>query len=86
MTSKELIAATGWQPHSMRGFLSGTIGKKMGLLVRSTKGEGGERTYSIQARAKPASPLLGAAGFNPGGFLRSCCRFCLIRAVKRAIN
>ncbi|MGA7411722.1 MAG: DUF3489 domain-containing protein [Bryobacteraceae bacterium] len=49
VTSKELIAATGWQPHSVRGFLSGTLGKKMGLLVRSTKGESGERTYSIQA-------------------------------------
>ena len=49
VTSKELIVATGWQAHSVRGFLSGTIGKKMGLLVRSTKGESGERTYSIQA-------------------------------------
>jgi len=49
VTSKELIVATGWQPHSVRGFLSGTIGKKMGLIVRSTKGENGERTYSIRA-------------------------------------
>ena len=47
-TSKELMKATGWQPHSVRGFLSGTIGKKMGLTVTSTKGEDGERTYSIK--------------------------------------
>jgi hypothetical protein len=47
-TLKELMKATGWQPHSMRGFLSGTIGKKMGLTVASVKGEDGERTYSIK--------------------------------------
>jgi len=48
-TSKELQKATGWQPHSVRGFLSGTIGKKMGLTVTSTKGEDGERSYSVKA-------------------------------------
>jgi hypothetical protein len=48
-TTKELMKATGWQPHSVRGFLSGTVGKKLGLAVTSTKGEDGERTYSIKA-------------------------------------
>jgi Protein of unknown function (DUF3489) len=48
-TAKELLKATGWQPHSLRGFLSGTVGKKMGLTVTSTKGEDGERRYSIKA-------------------------------------
>ena len=48
-TSKELMKATGWQPHSVRGFLSGTIGKKMGLTVVSLKGEDGERTYSVKS-------------------------------------
>ena len=47
-TLKDLIKATGWQPHSVRGFLSGTIGKKMGLSVVSIKDEGGERTYSVK--------------------------------------
>ena len=47
VTAKELMKATGWQPHSVRGFLSGTIGKKMGLPVTSTEGEDGERRYSI---------------------------------------
>jgi hypothetical protein len=46
-TLKEIIKATGWQPHSVRGFISGTLGKKMGLTVNSTKGEDGERTYNI---------------------------------------
>jgi hypothetical protein len=49
VTSKELMKATGWQPHSVRGFLSGTVGKKMGLAVTSTKGEDGERSYSVKA-------------------------------------
>lgn len=47
-TAKELLKATGWQPHSLRGFLSGTVGKKMGLAVTSTKGVDGERCYSIR--------------------------------------
>ena len=48
-TAKELMKATGWQPHSLRGFVSGTLGKKMGLAVTSTKGEDGERSYSVKA-------------------------------------
>jgi len=47
VTAKELMKATGWQPHSVRGFLSGTVGKKMGLTVESTKTEAGERLYKI---------------------------------------
>jgi hypothetical protein len=47
-TVKELMKATGWQPHSVRGFLSGTVSKKMGLTVASTKGEDGERSYSVK--------------------------------------
>ena len=49
VTAKELLKATGWQPHSLRGFLSGTVGKKMGLTVSSTKGEDGDRSYSVKA-------------------------------------
>jgi len=46
-TLKELMRATGWQPHSVRGFISGTLGKNMGLTVTSLKGEDGERSYSL---------------------------------------
>lgn len=49
VTAKELLKATGWQPHSLRGFLSGTVGKKMRLTVTSTKSDDGERTYSIES-------------------------------------
>ena len=48
-TIKELMKATGWLPHSVRGFISGTIGKKMSLTVESTKVENGERRYSVKA-------------------------------------
>ena len=48
-TMKELMRATGWLPHSVRGFISGTVGKKMGLTVESTKAKDGERSYSVKA-------------------------------------
>jgi hypothetical protein len=44
----ELIRATGWQPHSVRGFLSGTIGKKLGLSIASVKDPEGIRRYSVK--------------------------------------
>ena len=47
-TLHAIMNATGWQAHSVRGFISGTLGKKMGLTVLSTKDENGERTYRIQ--------------------------------------
>ena len=49
VTAAELMKATGWQAHSVRGFLSGTVGKKMALTVVSAKGAEGERTYSVEA-------------------------------------
>ena len=45
---KELLKATGWQPHSIRGFLSGTVVGRMGLKVSSTKSESGERRYAVK--------------------------------------
>ena len=46
-TAKELEKATGWRSHSLRGFVSGIPRKKLGLVVTSTKGDDGERRYSI---------------------------------------
>lgn len=47
-TLKAIMSETGWQAHSVRGFISGTLGKKMQLDVVSAKGEDGERTYSLK--------------------------------------
>ncbi len=46
-TLKELVAATDWQDHSVRGFLSGTIKKKLGLPITSTRDADGARRYRI---------------------------------------
>ncbi|HZT29513.1 MAG TPA: DUF3489 domain-containing protein [Bryobacteraceae bacterium] len=46
-TLAEIAKATDWQPHSIRGFISGSLTKKMGLKVESTKNEAGDRTYRI---------------------------------------
>jgi len=47
VTLAEIMKATGWQAHSVRGFISGALGKKMGLTVESTKREDGERVYTL---------------------------------------
>jgi hypothetical protein len=44
---EELTKVTGWQAHSVRGVLSGTLKKKLGLAVVSEMTEAGERRYRI---------------------------------------
>jgi len=46
-TIGEIAKATDWKNHSIRGFISGNVTKKMGLAVESSKNEAGERTYKI---------------------------------------
>jgi hypothetical protein len=42
-TIAEIAKATEWQAHSIRGFISASVGKKMGLKVESAKNDAGER-------------------------------------------
>jgi len=45
-TLTEIMSKTGWQKHTVRGFMAGAM-KKAGHSVESFKPEGGERTYRI---------------------------------------
>jgi predicted ArsR family transcriptional regulator len=49
-TLEEMSQATGWQKHSVRGFMAGTL-KKRGLTIRSEKTDKG-RVYRIVDEAQ----------------------------------
>jgi hypothetical protein len=46
-TIDEIVAETGWQPHTVRGAMSGALKKKLGLTITSEKIEGRGRAYAI---------------------------------------
>ena len=50
-TLDELMAATGWQKHSVRGFMAGALKKRHGLTVTSTKTDNG-RSYCVADEAR----------------------------------
>jgi hypothetical protein len=44
---EEIVAAFGWQAHTVRGAIAGALKKKLGLDVRSEKIDGRGRVYRI---------------------------------------
>ena len=49
-TLDELVDATGWQAHSVRGAISGALRKKLCLAILSEKVDGRGRVYRIVER------------------------------------
>ena len=47
VTVVQIAEATGWQLHSLRGFLSGTVKKKLGLNLVSEVAKDGTRRYRV---------------------------------------
>ena len=46
-TSLQLMLATGWQPHTVRGAISGMLRTKLGLNVVLAHNKSGERVYRV---------------------------------------
>jgi hypothetical protein len=47
VTIRQIMDATGWQAHTVRGTLAGALKKKLGLAIVTDKPQGGERVYRI---------------------------------------
>ena len=52
-TVPAIVEATGWQPHSVRGFFAGVIKKKLKLTLNSEK-VGKQRIYRIAKSGTPS--------------------------------
>ena len=50
-TIEQMTATIGWQPHSVRGAISGALKKKLGLTVESEVVPGSGRVYHIVERS-----------------------------------
>jgi Protein of unknown function (DUF3489) len=75
-TIPAIMTATGWQQHSVRGFLAGVVRKRLKLKLASKKINGnriyqiasGESRFSHWLRAHPGCPTIAAARSLRGGF------------------
>jgi hypothetical protein len=61
------MTATGWQAHSVRGFISGTLGKRLKMKINSFRTEKGDRAYRELSGSM--------SSFNPTGSFTSTSPF-----------
>jgi hypothetical protein len=54
-TVEEVVSATGWQRHTVRGVFSGTLKKKLGLTLASAKEERGRVIFHLAAQSYPTA-------------------------------
>ena len=69
-TIAQIVEATGWQPHTVRGAFAGALKKKLGLTVTSEKVEGKERVYRLPPEPGPTD--IGDRRSEGGGFSFHC--------------
>ena len=63
-TVAEVVAATGWQPHTVRGLFSGTLKKKLGLTLNSAQEQRG-RVYRIIGTSGAGGAAEHSGGLRP---------------------
>ena len=56
-STEEIVAAFGWQPHTVRGAIAGALKKRLGLQIRSEAIEGRGRVYRIMIATRGEQPM-----------------------------
>ena len=56
-STAEIVAAFGWQPHTVRGAIAGALKKKLGLQIVSDTFEGRGRVYRVMIATRGEQPM-----------------------------